>query len=80
MSTGYDPTPPHSQGYGGAEQADDTRQAQQQAANDVPVDVNPNAIYARGQAETMVQLGKEFAAGAARRDGILNQLLVPKTG
>ena len=39
MSTGQDPTPVHSQGFGPAESADETRQAQHTQANDTPTDV-----------------------------------------
>lgn len=74
-----DQTPQHSQGYGPAEEADATRQAQQQAANDVPVDVNPNAIIARTQAAAFVEqqstltlMGKNFEAGASRRNALFD--------
>ena len=39
----------HSQGFGPAESADETRQAQQTVSNDSPTDVNPNAALARTQ-------------------------------
>lgn len=70
-----DQTPQHSQGFGAAEQADETRQAQQQVANDSPVDVNPNAIIARAQAETIVLMGKNFEAGASRRNIIADEMM-----
>lgn len=77
-----DPTPVHSQGYGPAEQADETRQAQQQAANDVPVDVNPNAVVARVQTAGLVEqqgtftlMGKNFEANADRRNKIFDDIV-----
>lgn len=83
----YDPTPPHSNAYGPAEQADETRQAQQQAANDVPVDVNPNAIIARTQAagfvaqqETLTLMGKNFEHLAARRNSIFDDVAAWRAG
>lgn len=69
-------TPSHSEGFGPAEQADDTRQSQHQLANDAPVDVNPNAIIARAQGETIVQMGKNFEANADRRNKIFDALVV----
>jgi hypothetical protein len=76
-----DNTPQHSQGFGPAEDADATRQAQHTAANDVPVDVNPNAIVARTQAagfiaqqETITQMGKNFEHVAARRNSIFDDI------
>ena len=67
-----DNSPVHSQGFGPAENADDTRQAQHSQSNDTPTDVNINAVVAREQAGTFTQMGKEFAAGSARRDNIAN--------
>ena len=71
----------HSQGFGPAESADETRQAQQQAANDTPVDVNPNAALGRAQTamyasqqETMTLMGKNFEAAAARRNAMFDQM------
>lgn len=76
-----DQTPVHSQGFGPAENADDTRQAQHQAANDTPVDVNPNAIVARTQAaafiaqqETITQMGKNFEHLSTRRNSIFDDV------
>lgn len=65
--------PAHSEGFGAAEDADATRQAQHAAANDTPVDINPNAVIARAQAETIVLMGKNFAAGASRRNIMADQ-------
>lgn len=48
--------------FGPGVDADATRQAQHMAANDTPVDVNFNAIVARGQALTVEALGKGFVA------------------
>lgn len=63
-----DNTPVATKGFGARESADETRQAQQQVANDAPVDVNPNAIIAREQGATMVLMGKNFEAAATRRN------------
>lgn len=65
--------PEHSEGFGAAEDSDATRQAQHAAANDTPVDVNPNAVIARAQAETIVLMGKNFEAGASRRNMMADQ-------
>ena len=59
--------PEHSEGYGAAEHADDTRQAQHDRSNDSPTDVNNNASLARFQALTTGLAGAEFEAAAARR-------------
>jgi hypothetical protein len=76
----YD-TPLPSRGYGSVEATDDTRQAQQQVANDSPVDVNPNAIVARLQAaafaaqqETLTLMGKSFETNSDRRNKIFDDL------
>lgn len=65
-----DPTPEHSQGFGPAEDADSTRQAQHTQSNDTPTDVNCNAVIAREQSATLTLMGKNFEAGAARRNNI----------
>lgn len=67
--------PEHSEGFGPAEDADATRQGQHQMGNDFPLDVNPNAIVARAQAETLVLMGKNFEANADRRNKIFDQLV-----
>lgn len=69
--------PEHSEGYGPAEHADDTRQAQQTVSNDAPTDVNLNAVIARTQAGTFTLIGAEFAAAAARRT-ILADIRIPQ--
>jgi len=69
-----DPTPVHSQGFGAAEDSDATRQAQQQVANDAPVDVNPNAVIAREQAGTLALMGKNFEAQAMRFNGLMGHM------
>lgn len=69
-----DSTPVHSQGFGAAEQADDTRQAQHQMANDYPTDVNPNAVTARAQTETLTLMGKNFEANADRRNKMFDAM------
>lgn len=66
--------PAHSSAFGPIESADETRQAQHQAANDTPVDVNPNAIIAREQGATLVLMGKNFEANADRRNKIADVL------
>ena len=64
--------PEHSEGYGPAEHADDTRQAQHTVSNDAPTDVNCNAVLAREQAATLALMGKNFEAGAARRNSLFD--------
>ena len=68
------PTPPSPLGFGPRESADETRQAQQSVSNDAPTDVNSNAIMAREQMGTMVLMGKNFEAGAARRNAIFDHI------
>jgi hypothetical protein len=82
-----DNTPQHSQGFGPAEDADATRQAQHSNANDTPTDVNCNAIVARLQAagfsaqqETIVQMGKNFEHLAARRNSIFDDIAAFRAG
>ncbi len=48
----------------------ETQQAQHSVSNDAPTDVNLNSVVAREQAGTFALMGKEFAAGAARRNNI----------
>ena len=62
-----DNTPVHSQGFGAAENSDDTRQAQHTVSNDAPTDVNFNAVVARSQALTVDIAGKGFVAAQERR-------------
>jgi hypothetical protein len=54
-------------GFGPREAADETRQAQQAFANDMPVDVNVNAVVARDQTLTFDVLGKNYEGNADRR-------------
>lgn len=61
--------------FGPGASADETRQAQQQQANDVPTDVNMNAVVARSQALTVDALGKGFTSNQDRRDKIADLLL-----
>ena len=68
------PSPPSTFGFGPRESADETRQAQQQVANDAPVDINPNAVIAREQAGTYVLMGKNFEAGASRRNALFDHI------
>ena len=65
-----DPTPEHSNAFGPAENADETRQAQHTNANDTPTDVNINAVVAREQAGTFALMGKNFEANADRRNKV----------
>ena len=60
--------------YGQRAAADDTRQAQQTQSNDTPTDVNMNAVVAREQAGTLVLMGKNFEAGASRRNALFDHL------
>lgn len=66
--------PAHSQGYGHAEHADDSRQAQHSQSNDTPTDVNMNAVVAREQAGTLTLMGKNFEAGASRRNALFDHI------
>jgi hypothetical protein len=75
MSAEQDNTPAHSQGFGPAESADETRQAQQTVSNDAPTDVNYNAVLARAQGETLALMGKNFEANADRRNKLADQLM-----
>jgi len=70
-----DPSPEHSNAFGAAEDADATRQAQHDRANDSPTDVNNNAALARFQAATVGLAGAEFEAASARRTIIADKLL-----
>ncbi len=79
MSPEQDNTPVHSQGYGPAEHADDTRQAQQTVSNDAPTDVNFNSIVARSQSLTVNALGKGFVANQERRQIIADKRLLVDT-
>lgn len=69
-----EPSPPSTFGFGPRESADETRQAQQSVSNDAPTDVNANAIMAREQMGTLVLMGKNFEAGAARRNFIFDHI------
>jgi hypothetical protein len=62
--------------YTPSEQAGDTRQAQQGFTNDTPVDVNPNAVLARGQTLIMAAVQSDQAAtvGMAGRNFEANQM------
>ena len=60
--------------YGPGANADETRQAQHQNANDTPTDVNSNAVVAREQAGTFTLMGKNFEAGASRRNGLFDHI------
>jgi hypothetical protein len=60
--------------YGAHAAADDTRQAQQRVANDAIADVDVNSIIAREQGATLTLMGKNFEAGAARRNAIFDDI------
>lgn len=62
-------------GYPHDANADETRQAQQGVLNDVPVDLNHNAITARSQALTVDIAGKGFVAAQERRQIIADQMM-----
>lgn len=74
---GQDPTPVSTKGFGARESADETRQAQQQVANDAPVDVNPNAVVARSQVLTVDVFGKVWSANADRREKLADAGAAP---
>lgn len=63
-----DNTPVHSQGYGHAEHADDTRQAQHTVSNDAPTDTNTNAIIGRVQGGTLAAFGAANTGNFDRRE------------
>ena len=56
--------PPEYEPFGSRSSADETRQAQHVQGNDVPTDVNMNAVVAREQAGTFTIMGKNFEASA----------------
>jgi hypothetical protein len=66
--------PPSATGFGPRESADESRQAQQALANDAVIDVNMNSIIAREQGATYVMMGKNFEAGAARRNALFDHV------
>lgn len=70
-----DDTPVHSQGFGAAEDADATRQAQHTTSNDAPTDVNFNAIVARSQALTVGIAGQNYEHGAQRSRSLWDAIL-----
>ena len=70
-----DDGPRHSQAYGHAEHADDTRQAQHTQSNDTPTDVNLNACYARNYAETASRRADAFERAAQRHNLIAEAVL-----
>lgn len=71
----HENSPPSTFGFGPRENADETRQAQHQMANDSPVDVNMNAILARSQATTIDAMGKSFEANMDFRQKLQDRLL-----
>lgn len=72
--------PPATYAFGPREDADATRQAQHAAANDVPLDVNLNAVVCRSQALTFDGLGKSFASNQDRRDKIADYIFQKLAG
>ena len=67
MAVGDAETPSRFDPFGPNASADETRQAQQMAANDTPVDVNMNAVLARSQALTFDMAGKNYESNADLR-------------
>ena len=61
--------------FGPGASADETRQAQQSQSNDVPTDVNMNAVVAREQAGTFTLMGKNFEANASFLQAMQNRFL-----
>lgn len=61
--------------FGPGASADETRQAQQMAANDTPVDVNLNAVVARSQTLTFDIAGKNFESNADFRQKLQDRVL-----
>lgn len=61
--------------FGPGASADETRQSQQAQANDVPTDVNMNAVVGRSQALTVDMAGKSFTANMDRRDKIADIIM-----
>lgn len=72
--------PPHSNAYGHAENADDTRQAQQAFANDTPTDVNINAMFARWQGQTIARSGDAAQANQDFRDKVAGAYMAKLMG
>lgn len=68
------------QGYPHSFNADETRQAQHGNMNDVPLDVNFNAVCCRSQALTVDGLGKGFVASQERRQIIADEMMRPRGG
>ena len=71
-----DQTPVATMGFGAREDADSTRQAQHGLVNDMPVDVNMNAIFARSQATTIDAMGKSHEANMDMRQKLQDRLLL----
>ena len=69
-SPAIEPSPRSTYGFGPREHVDDTRQAQHGQMNDVPLDVNFNAVAAREQALTWNISGKNYEANADIRNKI----------
>ena len=65
--------------FGPGSVADETRQAEFQQANDVPTDVNMNAVVARSQALTVDLAGKSFTGNMDRRDKLAD-IIMAKMG
>lgn len=75
MAEGDAATPDRYDPYSANALADETRQAQMQQANDVPTDVNMNAIVARSQALTEDIAGKNYEAASSRRNILADKIL-----
>lgn len=64
--------PAPTSGFGPREVADAFRMAQQKTADDAISDVDMNSVFAREQGGTLVLMGKNFEAGASRRNAIFD--------
>ena len=69
-------TPIATMGFGAREDADSTRQAQHQMANDEPTDVNMNAVVAREQALTFTAAGQMFTSNNDVRQKLQDRLML----
>lgn len=70
-----DPNAPKYEPFGALANADETRQAQHQFANDEPTDVNVNAVVARSQVLTIDALGKNYESNADRRNKLADAFM-----
>ena len=66
--------PAASTGFGPREVADAFRMSQQKTADDAISDVDMNSVFGREQANTLVLMGKNFEAGAGRRNNLFDHM------